>query len=273
MYIQLRYLMKFRRTCDLRHPKTYNEKLQWMKLNYRVSDEWVLVDKLEVKERVAAQIGNEYIIPTLGVYATPDEIDFDTLPNSFVLKCTHDSGGVVLVRDKRGHDLESIRPKLQRTMEKNYFYSGREPHYRHITPRIIAEPFLQDDATGQLLDYKFFCFDGAVKALFVASGRASGNLKFDYFDAEFRPLGIRQPYPNSDVPPRKPECYREMLNVAGKLAQGHPHVRVDLYQINGHVYFGELTFYHFGGMEPFIPEKWDRVFGNWLKLPEPIGER
>lgn len=273
LYIQLRYFMKFRRFCDLSDPKTYNEKLQWMKLNYRIPGEWALVDKFEVKHRVAAQIGGDYIIPTLGLYDSVDEIDFDTLPDSFVLKCTHDSGGVVLVRDKSRLDVAAARKKLQQTMEKNYFYGGREPHYRDITPRIIAEPFLQDDGAGQLLDYKFFCFDGEAKALFIASDRASGNVKFDYFDADYKSLDIRQPYPNSDVRPEKPERYDQMLDIAQKLAQGHPHVRVDLYQVNGRVYFGELTFYHFGGMEPFTPEKWDRVFGDWLTLPEPVGGR
>lgn len=273
LYIQLRYVMKFHKFCNLREPKTYNEKLQWMKLYYRVPGEWLLVDKFEVKGRVAAQIGGEHIIPTLGVYSSVDEIDFDALPDSFVLKCTHDSGGVVLVEDKKTLDVLAVREKLQHIMEKNYFYGGREPHYREITPRIIAEPFLQDDTLGQLVDYKFFCFDGEVKAMFVASDRSSGKVKFDYFDEDFNPLDIRQPYPNSAVLPQKPERYDEMLDIARKLAHGHPHVRVDLYQVNGRVYFGELTFYHFGGMQPFFPEKWDRVFGEWMTLPEPVGER
>jgi hypothetical protein len=273
LYIQLRYFMKFRRFCDLRDPKTYNEKLQWMKLNYRVPGEWMLVDKFEVKSHVVDQIGGDYVIPTLGLYNSADEIDLDALPNSFVLKCTHDSGGVVLVPDKSKLDTAAAQKKLQLTLEKNYFYGGREPHYREITPRIIAEPFLRDDAAGQLFDYKFFCFDGKVKALFIASDRASGNVKFDYFDADFHPLDIRQPYPKSAVPPQKPERYDEMLSIARRLSRGHPHVRVDLYQVDGRVYFGELTFYHFGGMEPFTPKKWDRVFGDWLTLPEPVGGR
>lgn len=273
LYLQLRFFMKFHRFCDLRNPKTYNEKLQWMKLNYRVPGEWVLVDKFAVKDRVAALIGSEYIIPTLGVYDNSEDIDFDALPDSFVLKCTHDSGGVVLVRDKKTLDVAAAREQLQRTMEKNYFYGGREPHYRDIEPRIIAEPFLEDAAAGQLLDYKFFCFDGEVKALFVASDRATGDVKFDYFDADFNPLGIRQPYPNSAILPEKPERYDEMLAISRRLAQGHPHVRVDLYQVNGHVYFGELTFYHFGGMEPFHPDSWDRIFGEWLEVPIPIAAR
>nr|MBS1901049.1 glycosyl transferase [Actinomycetota bacterium] len=269
-YLHLRYLSKFRKFAHLRHPKTYNEKLQWLKLNYRVPGEWVLVDKAEVKNRVAELIGDEYLIPTLGLYESVDEIDFDALPDAFVLKCTHDSGGVVLAPDKSALDRDAARRKLDQTMAKNYFYGGREPHYRHIRPRIIAEPFLQDGEKGQLLDYKFFCFDGEVKALFIASDRASGHVKFDYFDADFRPLGIRQPYPNSEILPSKPHRYEEMLEIARTLSAGHPHVRVDLYEVDGRVYFGELTFYHFGGMQPFHPEKWDRIWGDWLTLPSPV---
>lgn len=273
VYIQLRYFMKFRKFCNLREPSTYNEKLQWLKLNYRIPGEWVLVDKVEVKERVAALIGSGYIIPTLGVYETEEDIEFDKLPDPFVLKCTHDSGGVVLVRNKAAVDVAAVREKLRRALRRNYYFIGREPHYRHIQPRVIAEPFLKDDADGQLRDYKFFCFDGEVKALFIASDRASGNVKFDYFDADFSPLDIRQPYPNSATLPAKPERYQEMLDIARTLSQGHPHVRVDLYEVNGRVYFGELTFYHFGGMEPFIPSRWDTVFGEWLTLPAPVRGR
>lgn len=271
-YLKLVFWLRMGRRLNLMHPETYNQKLQWMKLNYRVPDEWKLVDKAEVKSIVAEQIGEEHVIPTLGVYNSLEDIDFDGLPESFVLKCTHDSGGVVLVKDKSSFDEAAAREKLQRTMNRNYFYSGREPHYRHIKPRIIIEPYLEDQARGQLLDYKFFCFDGEVRALFVASDRASGHVKFDYFDAEFKPLHIRQPYPNSSVLPIKPDRYEQMLELSRKLSKGHPHVRVDLYEINGKVYFGELTFYHFGGTQPFRPSKWDQTFGDWLTLPKPMRE-
>lgn len=266
-YIQLRYFSRFHRFCNLRRPATYNEKLQWLKLNYEVPGQWALVDKFEVKEHVAARIGTEHIIPTLGVYQTADEIDFDRLPDSFVLKCTHDSDGVALVRDKHSLDRDATRAKLAQALDRNYYYTCREPHYRNIRPRIIAEPLLEDATQGQLLDYKFFCFDGEVKALFIASDRAIGQTKFDYFDVAFNWLDIQQPYPNSATPPPKPGCYDQMLHIAEELSRDHPHVRVDLYEVNGHVYFGELTFFHFGGFEPFTPEKWDRIWGDWLNLP------
>lgn len=269
-YIQLYYFAKFRKFCHLRSPATYNEKLQWLKLNYRVPEHANLVDKYRAKEIVGDLIGAEHIIPTLAVYETAGDINFDALPDSFVLKCTHDSEGVALVRNKRLVDSSQIREKLQGALRQNFYNIGREPHYQDLQPRIIAEPFLEDDTHRQLLDYKFFCFDGEVKAMFVASDRSSGNIRFDYFDADFSPLKIRQSYPTSEVKPEKPKSYEEMLSIARKLSQGHPHVRVDLYEANGHVYFGELTFFHFSGFAPFTPPEWDRIWGGWLTLPAPV---
>jgi len=266
-YIQLYYFAKFRRFCNLRNPSTYNEKLQWLKLNHRVPEHSRLVDKQAVKQIIAAEIGQEYVIPTLAVYQSADEIDFEALPDAFVLKCTHDSEGVAIVKDKSSADQVAIRERLRAALRQNFYYIGREPHYRDILPRIIAEPYIVDKTHGQLLDYKFFCFDGEVKAMFIASDRVSGNVKFDYFNADFTPLDLRQPYPNSDPLPAKPERYEEMLEISQKLSQGHPHVRVDLYEVEGRVYFGELTFFHFSGFAPFHPPKWDEIWGEWLTLP------
>ncbi|MGO1737258.1 MAG: ATP-grasp fold amidoligase family protein [Leucobacter sp.] len=269
-YLKLMYLLRFGKRLHLDEPTTFNEKLQWLKLNYQDPAKATLVDKFEVKAWVAEQIGVEHVIPTLGVYETVEAIDFDALPSAFVLKATHDSGGVVLVRDKSQLDVSAAREKLQRSLNRSYFEAGREPEYKLVKPRIIAEPFIVDDEIGQLRDYKFFCFDGEVKAMFVASDRAEGQLKFDYFDADYNPLDLRQPYPTSTVKPPKPARYDEMLELSRKLSQGQPHVRVDLYEANGRLYFGEMTFFHFGGMQPFIPAKWDKIWGDWLTLPEPI---
>lgn len=272
-YLKLLYRLRFGRRLDLENPRTYNAKLQWLKLNYRDPSKSFLVDKHEVKNWVVSQIGSQHVIPTLGVYDDVDEIDFDALPDAFVLKATHDSGGVVLAPDKSMLDIQRAKEKLRRSLRRSYFYNGREPQYRDLRPRIIAEPFIVDKTVGQLHDYKFFCFDGEVKALFVASDRASGNVKFDYFDADYSPLKLRQPYPSSAVPPAKPERYDEMLEISRKLSQGHPHVRVDLYEVNGHVYFGEMTFFHFSGLQPFTPSEWDKTWGDWLKLPDPVRVR
>lgn len=269
LYLQLYYFAKFRKFCNFRTPSTYNEKLQWLKLNYRISEHSKLVDKYAVKEVVAGIAGDKYVLPTLGLYESADDIDFDKLPESFVLKCTHDSEGVILVESKTLLNQDEARSTLRRALARDFFAIGREPHYQNLQPRIIAEPFLVDETQGQLLDYKFFCFDGEVKAMYVASDRSSG-LKFDYFDARYSPLNIRQSYPNSEIPPSKPSQFEEMIQLAQKLSQGHPHVRVDLYQANGRVYFGELTFFHFSGFAPFHPSKWDKIWGDWLNLPDPV---
>lgn len=270
LYIQVYYFAKFHKRCNLRNPTTYNEKLQWLKLNYRVSEDSNLVDKYEVKNVVGELVGLEHIIPTIGLFNTVEEIDFNELPNSFVLKCTHDSEGVVLVKDKSKVSFHEIREKLRPALRQNFYFIGREPHYRHLTPRIIAEPFLEDSIQGQLLDYKFFCFNGEVRAMFIASDRLSGEMKFDYFDAAFTPMDMKQSYSASAIKPERPERYDEMIAIARKLSHGHPHVRVDLYQVNGQVYFGELTFFHFSGFAPFVPAQWDLAWGEWLALPKPV---
>ncbi|MCH8572159.1 hypothetical protein LSI54_12450 [Nesterenkonia sp. AY15] len=231
------------------------------------------MDKYEVKERVASQIGREHVIPTLGVYDAVEEIDFEALPESFVLKATHDSGGVVLVPNKSVLDTNKAKTKLRRSLGRSYFYAGREPQYRDLRPRIIAEPFIVDATEAQLRDYKFFCFDGEVKALLVISDRASGKVKNDFFNANYERMDFWQPDPSSTVAPDKPKRFYEMLDIARKLSQGHPHVRVDLYEANDRVYFGEMTFYPLGGFLNFNPRQWGKIWGDWLNLPEPMPNR
>ncbi|MCH8563291.1 hypothetical protein LTI14_08705 [Nesterenkonia sp. YGD6] len=269
-YIQLYYFAKFRKFANLRKPSTFNEKLQWMKINYRVPEYFDLVDKYEVKRRVADVIGEAHIIPTLAVYDTQDDIDFDALPDAFVLKCTHDSEGVVVVEDKSRIDRPEIRKGLKRALSQNFYHIGREPHYRDLQPRIIAEPFLVDDSSGQLIDYKFFCFGGHVKAVLLASERRTGDVQFDYFDETFSAIDHIQSPSNLASPPPKPQRYADMLRMARDLSRGHPHVRVDLYEVNGKVYFGELTFYPVSGFVSFSTPEWDRVWGDWLTLPSPV---
>lgn len=268
VYIQLYYFAKFRRFCDLQDPSTYSEKLQWLKLNYRVPEHAKLVDKYAVKGIVEDRVGADHVIPTLAIYDDVNDISFDALPNSFVLKCTHDSEGVIFVNDKYSANTEKIKDELRRALSQNFFFIGREPHYRDIQPRVIVEPLLEDKEHGQLLDYKFLCFDGKVKAMFIASDRGSGKPKFDYFDVDFSPLNMRQSYPTSRHKPTKPKQYETMVAIAQELAKGHPHVRVDLYEVNGQVYFGELTFFHFSGFAPFEPADYDKEWGSWLSLPQ-----
>lgn len=268
LYIQIYYFAQFKKFCNLDTPQTYNEKLNWLKINDRNPEYMKMVDKYEVKKYVASAIGSEYVVPTLGIWNTFDEIDFDKLPNQFVLKCTHDSEGLIIVKDKNKLDKVAAKKKIEEAQKCNFYYIGREWPYKDIKPRIIAEKFLEDHVDGELRDYKFFCFDGEPRAMFIASDREIGETKFDYFDLDFQHLDIIQKYPNSQKTLRKPITFEKMIELSKVLSKGIPHVRVDFYEVDGKLYFGELTFYHFSGFMPFHPAKWDKTFGDWLNLPK-----
>lgn len=271
-YLKLQYRLIFNRKLDLKNPQTYNEKLQWLKLYDRRPEYSMLVDKYRVKKYVAERIGSEYVIPTLGVWDGFDEIDFSSLPDRFVLKCTHDSGGLIICRNAASLDKNAAREKIERSLKRDFYKLAREWPYKNVPRKIIAEQYMEDDATEELRDYKFFCFDGVPKAMFIATDRQKSGeeVKFDYFDMEYNHLSCRQRHPNAKVPPEKPSCFEEMKELAAKLSAGIPHVRVDFYEVNGKIYFGEMTFFHFGGMVPFEPEEWDDAFGSWLKLPTKV---
>lgn len=269
LFIKLDYFSGMKKFPNLANPRAYNEKLQWLKLNCQNENYTRLVDKYEVKEWVKDIIGEDYIIPTLGIYDSFDEIDFDKLPSQFVLKTTHDSGGVVVCSDKCKFDIGKARKKLNKSLKHNFFYEHREYPYRFVKPRIIAEKFMVDESGTELKDYKFFCFDGKVKMLFVATDRPS-DTRFDFFDTKFNHLPLKNGHPWAKKRISKPCGFEEMKRIAAILSKDMPHVRVDLYDINGHIYFGELTFFHFSGNVPFEPEEWDYKIGEWLKLPENI---
>ena len=268
-YLQIFFLLKMGRLLNLKDPKGYNEKIQWLKLYNRKVEYTTMVDKYAVKDYVSKIIGKEYVIPTLGVWDKPEDIDFEKLPNKFVLKTTHGGGntGVIVCKDKSKLDKENAILRLNKSMKQDLFKSLREWPYKNVRKRILAEAYMEDAKTKELRDYKFFAFDGEVKALFIATDRGSGDVKFDYFDADFNHLDLVQQHPMSGVDIPKPTCFDEMKQIAGKLSEGIPHVRVDLYEVNGRVYFGEYTFSHHGGCVPFHPKKWDYEFGSWIKLP------
>ncbi len=253
---------------NLENPTTYNEKIQWLKLYNRKSEYTMMVDKYEVKRYVANLIGEEYIIPTLGVWDKFDDIDFDSLPNQFVLKCTHDSGGLVICRDKSKFDKKAVRKRIEKSLKYNYYWSRREWPYKNVKPRIIAEAYMEDSKTQELRDYKFFAFDGRVKALFIASDRSNPTeeTKFDFFDACFNHLPLTNGHLNATVLPEKPQNFELMKDLSAKLSEGIPHARIDFYEVDGKVYFGEITFFHWSGLTPFDPEEWDTVFGSWIDL-------
>ena len=271
-YLQIFYYAEFGKFIDFKNPKTFNEKLNWLKLYYRRPDFITLVDKYEVKKYIADKIGEQHVIPTLGVWDKFEDINFNELPKQFVLKCTHDSGGLVVCKDKSKLNLKEVKAKIEKSLTNNYYLWTREWPYKGVKPRIIAEKYMEDQETGELRDYKFFCFNGEPKLMFVASERGLKNTKFDFYDMQFHHMNIVQHYPNSEYSIEKPEHFEKMVMLAEKLSAGFPHVRVDFYEANGQVYFGEMTFYHFGAIVPFETEEWDKKIGDWLVLPDKINE-
>ena len=267
VFICLEYYRFFGHFPDLKNPKTFNEKLQWLKLYDRKPEYTQMVDKYEAKRYVAERIGEEYIIPTYGVWNTFDEIDFDSLPNQFVLKCTHDCGGLVICKDKSQLNLQATRKKLEKCLKRNYYWQDREWPYKNVKPRIIAEKYLEDAHDDALTDYKFFCFDGVPKVMYISKDHGK-EPRTDFFDMNFNHLPFRFRDPNADVIPAQPSCFSEMQKCAEKLAQGCPYLRVDFYEVDGKAYLGELTFFHMSGIAPIFPSEWDNILGGWLALPE-----
>lgn len=272
-YIKLIYWARMGKKLNLGNPQTFNEKLQWLKLYDRKPEYTRMVDKYEAKKYVADIIGEEYVIPTLGVWDRFEDVDFDTLPNQFVLKCTHDSGGLVICRDKSQLDLDVAKKKINRSLRTNFYLHGREWPYKDVNPRIIAEKYMEDSEAQELRDYKFFTFDGVAKALFIASDhqKADEETKLDFYDMNFKHLPFTNGHPNADIELAKPQRFEEMKLLVEQLSQGIPQLRVDFYEVNGKAYFGELTFSHWSGLMPFESEERDKTLGDWIKLPEANG--
>ena len=266
-YVKLHYYLCMHKKLNLDTPLTFNEKVSWLKLNERKPEYSTLVDKFEVKRYVSNKIGKEFIIPTIGIYNKFEEIDFSTLPQQFVLKCTHDSQSTIIVKNKKSFEIEKAQRKLNNGLKRNFYWSTREYPYKDVKPRIIAEKYLEDETGTGLKDYKFFCFNGIPKMMFIATGRPL-NTCFDFYDMEFNHLDIRQGHPNAKYTINKPKGFEKMKQLASILSQGFPQIRVDFYDINGSIYFGELTLFHFGGDTPFEPEKWDQIMGSWIDLPK-----
>ncbi len=270
-YLKVYYRLCIGKRLNLNHPKTFTEKLQWLKLHNTSELCTQLVDKYSVRDFIKDKIGEKYLIPLLGVWEHFDEIDFDSLPNEFVLKTNHGSGGVITCKDKSKLNKEAVKKQLEESLRKNYFWASREYPYKNVHPKIIAEKFMKGEDGNAPVDYKFFCFSGEPKVLFFASERDNRqNLppKFDYYDMELNHLPVRSKgHENAQVKLSMFPELEEMKRVARILSEGFPHVRVDLYLVKGQIYFGEMTFHHDGGLVPFIPEEWDEKFGNMIKLP------
>lgn len=269
-YLRLAYRAVFGKKLDLENPRSFNEKLQWLKLYDRNPDYTRMVDKYAAKAYIAEKVGWEYVVPALGVWDHFDEIDFDSLPNQFVLKCTHDSGGLEIVRDKVTMNRTAVRKKIEKSLKRNYYYAQREYPYKNVKPRILAEPYLEEKGADaeELVDYKFFCFHGEPKVMYIARDRSKAP-GVDYFDMDFTHLPFREEGDqNAEITPEKPELFEKMKEISTILSAGIPHLRVDFYLVDGKLYVGELTFYHGGGTFRIQPEEWDDILGDWICLPK-----
>ena len=275
MYLKIMYWANMHKKLNLNSPKTFNEKLQWLKLYDRNPEYVRMVDKCEAKNYIAEVLGEQYIIPTLGIWEHFEDIDFIKLPNQFVLKCVHDSGGLVICKDKSKLNLETAKKTINSSLKTNYYWNGREWPYKNIRPRIIAEQYMEDSELHELRDYKFFCFNGNVESVMVCMERNTGSPKFYFFDKEWNlkkynkrgkdaPEGFTLP---------KPKCMDDMFYIAEKLSKGIPYVRVDLYCINKKIYFGEMTFYPDSGFDANLLPESDAYWGKMLVLPEKRGTK
>ena len=268
LYLKLKYRAKMGKKLNLKNPQTYTEKLQWLKLYDRKPKYTIMVDKYLAKKYVADQIGEEYIIPTLGVWDKFEDIDFEKLPNQFVLKCTHDSGGLVICKDKPKLDIEVARKKINKSLKRDFYLIGREWPYKNVPRKIIAEKYLTDESShsSDLPDYKFYCFNGEVKIVLIATNRFTTH-NFNYVDTNFNPISLisMEGKPNNELE-KKPECWDKMLEIARILSKDIIHIRVDLYTSGGKIYFGELTFFDSSGYDDFGSEEWNKRLGSWIQL-------
>ena len=267
VYLSIMFKVRVGYAMDWKNPKSFNEKLQWLKVNEHYPERSNLVDKYEVRAYVERKIGEKYLIPLLGVWNSFEEINFDELPHKFVLKCTHDSGGVMICQNIEQFDTKNAKVFLKEHLKRNFYKSGREFPYKTIKPRIIAEQYLEQKDGHALRDYKLLCFNGKVKCSFVCSNRNTDiGLCVNFYDKEWNPMPFERHYPKSLVEIEKPRNYELMVQLAEKLAADFRFVRVDFYEIENQVYFGELTFYPGSGLEEFTPREYDYLLGSWIEL-------
>lgn len=267
LYLKMMYQVKLGKKCNLSTPETFNEKLNWLKLHDRQDQYTLMADKFEVRSYVKEVLGEEYLIPLIGLWSKAEDIEFDKLPDQFVLKCTHDSASVIICKDKRNFDEKAAIEKLNQSLATNYFYASREWPYKNIVPRIIAEQYMVDESNTELKDYKIYNFNGEPMLIQVDFGRFSHHqrnlytIDWEYIDEEIE-------YPrNPDIVINKPDNLDEMLQFARLLSKGIPSVRTDFYSINGKTYFGEITFYQEGGFARFSSDKFEKKLGELISLP------
>lgn len=268
-YLRLMFWARMSQKLDFRNPKSLNEKVQWLKLNDYKDSYPQLVDKYEVRNYIKKTLGEEYLIPLVGgPWADWEQIEMEKLPNKFVLKTTHDSGGVVVCTDKQALDTQKAKEKIERSLNNNYFWAGREYPYKYIKPRIIAEQYLTDESGLELKDYKILCINGVPQNVMVCTGRLQGNVKYYFFDLDwkFLPLNHGDDQLPKDFTLPRPKHLDEMVRIAKILSKDFKLLRVDLYEANNRVYFGEMTFYPDSGFDTDILPSTDMDFGSWLVL-------
>ncbi|GMO02090.1 ATP-grasp fold amidoligase family protein [Lachnoanaerobaculum sp. JCM 36186] len=265
-YLRRKFYAKLGYNLDLSKPKTFNEKLQWLKLYDRNPEYIKMVDKYEVKKYVASVIGEKYIIPTIASWDNVYDIEWDKLPNQFVLKVTHDSGGVIICKDKNNFDISKTIRILKKSIKRDYYLLHREWPYKDVVRRVIAEEYMSDDGE-ELTDYKFMCFNGVCKCIFTCNDRHSKDgLKVTFYDTKWNIMPFKRHYKSLRTPEKKPDRLDEMIRLAEILSQGITFVRIDFYVIKKEIFFGEMTFYPGSGFEEFTPFKWDKILGSWIDL-------
>ena len=267
LFLKIKYRIKVGRRLDLENPATFTEKIQWLKLYERNPLYTRMVDKYEAKEYVGSVIGDRYVIPNIGVWEKAEDIDFDSLPEQFVIKCTHDSGGLVICKDKSKLDIAAARELLRSCMKRNWFYFSREYAYKQISPRIIAEEYLENDSKEGLHDYKVWCFDGEPRYIQYVTGRIGRHSYEGFYDTDWnlQPFTYHNPPVMSEIP--RPERLDELIGISRRLAQGLPFLRADFYILSdGTIRFGELTFYPNGGFDIWTPADTDAMMGKLMSL-------
>lgn len=269
LFLKYQFHYVFGYPLNLKAPQTYNEKLQWLKLYDHNPLYTTLVDKYAVKEWVAERIGEQYVIPTLAAYDDVEQIDITKLPDQFVLKCTHDSGSVIICRDKKSFDFEEAKRILAKGLKNDFYKKHREWPYKNVPRRIIAEKYIDDGLSQELKDYKFYCMNGCCKAVLIVTNKTgAGDTFYDYFDSDFNHMDFTKGHPNNPGVVTKPAGFDEMKVLSQELSKGITHVRCDFYEADGRVYFGEMTFFPASGIIPFRPEEFDYKWGRWIKLPD-----
>ena len=268
-FLKVVYRLRMGKKLNLKNPQTFTEKLQWLKLYNRKPEYTKMVDKYEVRNYIKEKLGadaEKYLIPLIGVYDSLNDINFDELPNQFVIKCTHDSGSVFICKEKSKLEIKKLRKKISKCLKFNYYYLGREGPYKDVKPRIIIEKYMEDESKQELKDYKVFCFNSKAKYIQVDFNRFNEHKK-NIYDTDWNLTDIQFNYlsdRNKQI--EKPNKLEKMIELAETLAEDIPFVRIDFYSIIDKIYIGEITFFPASGCGKFIPEKYDKIFGDMIKL-------